>query len=171
MAYNAATDALPAPEDDAAFIRERARIRDRALTDADLIENMVMLYGIRLRRAAVPGFTGVGVERPGYESVIVFAREPIDPAAYTTLAAPEIRHLITFRERHFDEAMRQSSMDRLSAAFGPGSGVCMFVYEIAEDKFLLGLDDGADEAAVAARVPADLLPHIRFAPGDCIIAT
>ena len=171
MAFNAATDALPSPEEDGAFIRERARIRNHTLTEADLVENMVMLYGIRLRRDAPDGYTGVALDRPAHRYVSVFARPPIDEARYLALAAPEIRDLITFRERHFDAAMQQEAQERLFAIFGPESGVCSMYYAQDEDRIVMGIEDDADEAAIAARVPDDLSPYVRLARGQCIVVT
>ena len=170
-AYNAATDTLPAPEDDAAFVAERARVRGHALTAAERIENLVMLYGLRLRGDPPEGFDGVALDRPAYRYISVFARPDVARDRYLALAAPEIRHLVVFTERHFDQAMQQQAQERLSEIFGPDSGACSMHYAPDEDRIVLGIDDDADAAAIAAQIPRDLAPYVRMARGYCIVVT
>ena len=171
IAYNAATDTLPAPEEDAAFVAERARIRGHRLTDAERIENLVMLYGLRLRGDPPEGFDGLALDRPAYRYVSVFARPPVARDRYLALAAPEIRDLVVFTERHFDQAMQQQAQERLSEIFGTDSGACSMHYAPDEDRIVLGIDDDADSAAISAKIPQDLAPYVRMARGYCIVVT
>ena len=168
--YNNPQEVLPAPEDEEAVIRQRAKDANYPLDEEGLFSNMVQIFATRARRANLSGFNEVWLEKDFDRSWInVGSTAPIDRAAYLAMAAPKVRPQIRFRQTLFDRAGTDAALARLVDAYDDDLGVCMMLYEHQSDWFVVGMEDSADEAAIRAVTPADLLPVIRFERGTCPI--
>lgn len=168
--YNNPAEQLPVPEDDEAAIRLRAAEAGYPLDAEGLFSNLLRLFATRARRADLPGFNEVWVEKDFDRSWInVGSSESIDRDAYLAMAAPKIRSRIRFRQTLFDRAGTDAALAQLVDAYDDDLGVCMMLYEHQSDWFVVGMEDSANEAAIRAVIPANLLPVIRFERGTCPI--
>ncbi|QZD89438.1 hypothetical protein K3148_11545 [Qipengyuania aurantiaca] len=159
---------MPAPEDEEEIIRQRAAEANYPLDEEGLFSNLVQTFATRSRQAKLPGFNEVWVERDfGRNWINVGSSEPVDRSAYLAMAAPKLRPQIRFRHTAFDRAGTDAAIARLVEAYGDDLGICMMLYEHQSDWFVVAMEDSADEAAIRAVTPADLLPIIRFERGTC----
>ena len=163
-------ETLPDPVDEVAAIRARAAAANYPLDEAGLFSNLVQNFAVRARRASLPGFNEVWVERDfNREWVNVGSSIAPDRNAYLALAAPELRAHIRFRRTTFDKAGTDAAMQRLIDAYGDTSKVCLMLYEYQSDWFVVTYEEDADENVLRAATPVDLRPYVRLERGNCPI--
>lgn len=168
--YGANPEPLPTPENDVAAIKARAAAKGYTLDEENLQSNLIQLFATRARRANLPGFYEVWIDwRSQDKWVDVGTSVPPDRDAYLTMAAPELRSYVRFRRTMFDKAGSETFNRRLIEAYGENLGVCIMSYDYQSDWYSVGIEDYADEAAIRAATPADMLPFIRFERGQCPI--
>lgn len=168
--YGPEPEALPDPAAEAAIIRQRAAAANYPLDEQGLFSNLVQNFAVRARRAALPGFNEVWVERDtARQWVNVGSSLPADRAAYLAMAAPELHPQIRFRKTLFDKSGTDAALTRLIDAYGQDKGVCLMMYEHSGDWFVVVFEDTADEAAIRSATPKDLAPFVRFERGGCPI--
>lgn len=168
--YGPNPEALPAPAEEAAIIRQRAAAANYPLDEQGLFSNLLQNFAVRARRAALPGFNEIWVERDfARQWVNVGSSKEVNRAAYLAMAAPELHAQIRFRKTLFDKAGTDAALARLVEAYGQDKGVCLMLYEQSSDWFVVAFEEIADDAKIRLATPDDLRPFVRFERGGCPI--
>lgn len=168
MVVNPAYDVPADPAQDVAAVRAAAlAATGKEPSEAQLMQNLVILFAHRARQTEIAGFNDVTGDWRRPALAIVHAKAPIDREAFLVLAAPELRPSVEFHEVRFARGEEQHAIDRIFAIFGADGPVCGIGYDKTANRLRASLKVGADAEDVRARLPADLSPWVKLEWGGC----